>query len=106
MKTKFILLSLLLITSVFVKTQNGKIISRQIFELSNYDILMNRIAVNENGKRVYKKEYEYLNTVTLEGIFYESDGLKVKAYLVTPKGSVKGGYPSIIYNRGGNRDFG
>lgn len=66
MKTKFILLSLLLITSVFVKAQNGKIISRQIFELSNYDILMNRIAVNENGKRVYKKEYEYLNTVTLE----------------------------------------
>ena len=103
---KFLLIFLLLITSFIAHAQNGKIISRQDFELAKYDTLMQRIAVTENGKSVYKKAYEYLNTVTLEEIFYESDGLKVKAYLVTPKGSVKDGYPAIIYNRGGNREFG
>ena len=37
-------------------------------------------------------------------ITYLSDGLKVKGFLVVPK---KGGYyPCIIYNRGGNRDYG
>ena len=105
MKNK-ILLIILAISSFSSQAQNGNIISRQAFELTNYATLMNRIAVNENGKWAYKKEYEYLNTVILEEIFYESDGLKVKAYLVTPKKSVIGGYPSIIYNRGGNRDFG
>ena len=106
MKTKILLLFSILFISVFAQAQNGKIISRQVYELTKYDTLMNRIAINENGRWAYKQEYEYLSTVTLEEIFYESDGLKVKAYLVTPKGSVKGGYPSIIYNRGGNRDFG
>lgn len=106
MRIKILLLSFFLIIPFFTQAQNGKIISRQAFELAKFDTLMNRIAVNENGKWVYKKQYEYLSTVTLEEIFYESDGLKVKAYLVTPTGSVKGGNPSIIYNRGGNRDFG
>ena len=106
MKNKIVLLFLFLITAVFSQAQNGKIISRQAFELTNYDTLMNRIATKENGSWVYKTGFEYLNQVNLDEIFYESDGLKVKAYLVTPKESIKGGYPSIIYNRGGNRDFG
>jgi len=103
---KQILIFFLLIISLNVQAQNGKIISRHDFELTKYDTLMNRIATRDNGEWVYKKEYEYLNNVVLEEIFYESDGLKVKAYLVTPKGTVKDGYPSIIYNRGGNREFG
>ena len=103
---KKIVVFLLLISTSIVQAQNGNIISRQDFELTKYDTLMNRIATRDNGGWVYKKEYEYLNKVILEEIFYESDGLKVKAYLVTPKDKVKDGYPSIIYNRGGNREFG
>ena len=90
MKNKIVLLFLFLITAVFSQAQNGKIISRQAFELTNYDTLMNRIATKENGSWIYKTDYEYLNQVKLEEIFYESDGLKVKAYLVTPKESIKG----------------
>ena len=79
MNNKILLFSFLLIASLFAQAQNGKIISRKAFELTNYDTLMNRIAVNEYGKWAYKKQYEYLNTVSLEEILYESDGLKAKA---------------------------
>lgn len=106
MSSKILVLALFLIGPLFTRAQNGKIISRQPYELSQYDTLMQRVAIKKKGKWVYKKEYAYLNTVSMEEIFYESDGLKVKAYLVTPKKSVEGGVPSIIYNRGGNREFG
>ncbi len=43
------------------------------------------------------------STVTY-GFTYNSDGLKIKGYYSAPKGS--GNYPVVIYNRGGNRDFG
>jgi len=106
MNKKFLFFVLLLFGPLFTNAQNGRIISRQPFELSKYDTLMQRITEPKGGQWVYKKEYDYLNAVTMEGIFYESDGLKVKAYLVTPKESVEGGNPAIIYNRGGNREFG
>jgi dipeptidyl aminopeptidase/acylaminoacyl peptidase len=37
--------------------------------------------------------------------FYESDGVKVKGYMAYPKDTSKK-LPVIIYNRGGNREFG
>jgi len=37
-------------------------------------------------------------------IRYQSDGLEITGYLTKPKDLKK--YPTIIYNRGGNRDFG
>ncbi|WP_165731615.1 S9 family peptidase [Polaribacter sp. 20A6] len=37
-------------------------------------------------------------------IRYKSDGLEITGYLTKPKDLQK--YPTIIYNRGGNRDFG
>jgi len=37
-------------------------------------------------------------------IFYDSDGLKVRGYLVRP--AQEGEFPLLIFNRGGNRDFG
>ena len=46
-------------------------------------------------------------TIELSRITYESDGLAVRGYLVVPK-AVKDGekLPCVIYNRGGNREFG
>ena len=41
----------------------------------------------------------------LFSITYLSDGLRVKGYLALPR-SAQGALPSVIYNRGGNRDFG
>lgn len=45
-----------------------------------------------------------LEGVELSAITYLSDGLKVKGYLAVPQGDDK--LPCVIFNRGGNREFG
>ncbi len=52
----------------------------------------------------YKKRFSYIDSIDVSQITYSSDGLKVTGLLVQPKKDGK--YPCIIYNRGGNRDFG
>lgn len=42
--------------------------------------------------------------VVVEGITYVSEGLRVKGYLARP--ATGSGLPCVIFNRGGNRDFG
>lgn len=49
------------------------------------------------------QEEPYVKTIKASKISYLSDGLIVKGYLVEP--ILKGNYPCIIYNRGGNREF-
>lgn len=44
------------------------------------------------------------DSIEVFAITYLSDGLKVNGFMVCPK--AKGVYPAVIYNRGGNRDFG
>ncbi|MBI4090201.1 MAG: prolyl oligopeptidase family serine peptidase [Candidatus Kerfeldbacteria bacterium] len=46
----------------------------------------------------------YADDIRVESITYLSDGLRVKGFLAYPK--KRGQYPCIIYNRGGNREFG
>ena len=45
-----------------------------------------------------------VQTLRMEAITYVSDGLKVKGMIALPNGS--GPFPAIIFNRGGNREFG
>jgi dipeptidyl aminopeptidase/acylaminoacyl peptidase len=45
-----------------------------------------------------------LDQVEIKAITYLSDGLKVKGYLAVPKKGDK--LPCVIFNRGGNREFG
>jgi dipeptidyl aminopeptidase/acylaminoacyl peptidase len=56
------------------------------------------------GAIQWKPYYKYLDAINIYNITYLSDGLKVKGYLIKPK--KEGNYPCIIYNRGGNREFG
>lgn len=49
-------------------------------------------------------KFKPLKNTTHYSIAYKSDGLIVTGSMVTPK--KKGKYPCIIFNRGGNRDFG
>ncbi len=42
--------------------------------------------------------------VELQSITYMSDGLRVKGYIAFPKSA--GPHPCVVYNRGGNREFG
>ncbi len=46
----------------------------------------------------------HLDQVTMDEITYVSDGLRVKGHLVVPK--TPGPHPCLVYNRGGNREFG
>lgn len=85
-------------------SQDGKIVQREVLEISSFKEIK-RVIFEENGESSQLKEpYQYLNNVMIEKIVYLSDGLKVVGYLVTPK--QEGKYPGIIYNRGGNKEFG
>jgi dipeptidyl aminopeptidase/acylaminoacyl peptidase len=60
--------------------------------------LLARLVAQEPGFR------ERLAHIELFELIYASDGLRVKGLLAQPRGA--GPYPCLIYNRGGNRDFG
>jgi len=97
---KLLILFIAFCVNATVFSQNGTIVNRQKFNWQDNARLAQRIS----DKGVLKPKYHYLNDVTIEKITYLSDGLKVKGYLVTP--NKKGHYPCIIYNRGGNKEFG
>ncbi len=91
---------LVLLISFNLNAQNGKIIDRQEYDWKK-DVAISNI-VFKDGK--LQEKFQYLNGVTIEKITYESDGLKIKGYLVQPKNKKK--YPCVVYNRGGNKEFG
>ncbi len=63
-----------------------------------------KLVENQEGQKQWKDEFKYLDSIEVYGIEYLSDGLKIRGLMVKPKG--EGSYPCIIYNRGGNREFG
>ena len=83
---------------IYVRTysQNGKIIQLEPYVLQDSSISkMERYVPNMKA---------LASSVDFFKITYLSDGLLVKGYLSLPKQAGK--YPSIIFNRGGNREFG
>jgi dipeptidyl aminopeptidase/acylaminoacyl peptidase len=50
------------------------------------------------------EENNHLDLVNIDEIVYISDGLRVAGHIITPK--TPGPHPCLIYNRGGNREFG
>lgn len=76
-------------------SQNGKLLNKEGVTL--HDTLKQRLSKAPNFESIQKE-------TELFKITYESDGLKINGYLAKPK--TDGSYPVIIYNRGGNRDFG
>ena len=97
---KILNLFLVLFIGLPLFSQNGKIIKQEVFRWENYKYIVDKIT--DNGK--LKEKYKYLNNIDIKKITYESDGLKVKGYIAIPKKKDK--YPCIIYNRGGNKEFG
>jgi len=63
-----------------------------------------RLVEDINEKNIWKSKYKYLDNIEVYSITYMSDGLRVEGLMAKPK--EEGNYPCIIYNRGGNRDFG
>lgn len=80
-------------------SQESLIIEEQKINWQDYPHLY-----SDNTKSTFKNKLHFLENIDMHEITYLSDGLKIQAFAAIPK---KGGkYPVIIYNRGGNRDFG
>jgi dipeptidyl aminopeptidase/acylaminoacyl peptidase len=95
MKTVNSLLPLLLV-SILVQGQDGKILSKQPISLHD--------TIYARADKISSSFGLELKKINFYRISYLSDGLKVTGFLAEPKGNGK--YPCIISNRGGNREFG
>ncbi len=96
------LIGIVLLLSTISFSQNGSIISEKNWNIKNFDTIYQRVT-QKSG--TFLPQYSYLTKVTTKTFFYTSDGLKVKGYMAYPKDTSQT-YPVIIYNRGGNREFG
>jgi dipeptidyl aminopeptidase/acylaminoacyl peptidase len=79
-----------------VSAQDGKLVDSAVVTLKDEDV--KKLETAQPGVR------DVLDRIDIKAITYLSDGLKVKGYLVVPKKGDR--FPCVIYNRGGNRDFG
>ncbi len=108
MRTLIIILSL--IWSFNSHAQNdGNVVDKKIFNPFEYHDLADRISDIVKGERILKPQYSYLDDVLIHEITYLSDGLKVKGYTANKKMDKTQPdqyHPCVIYNRGGNKDFG
>src|SRR5687768_11513914 len=79
-----------------VNSQNGKIIDLKPYVFTDGAI--------EKMEKTFPNTKTVIKNVDFFKIIYLSDGLKVTGYMSVPKSAGK--YPSVIFNRGGNRDLG
>jgi len=75
--------------------ENGQLISRKPMTIPTE-------LLDTDGSPLEK--VAHLDLVDIEDIVYISDGLRVAGHIITPK--TPGPHPCVIYNRGGNREFG
>ncbi len=81
---------------------DGDLLARQPVALDAAVLLED---IDDERKEGLRARLEELGPgVELSRITYESDGLKVRGYLATPMAGDK--LPCVIFNRGGNREFG
>ncbi|WP_082316489.1 S9 family peptidase [Mangrovimonas sp. ST2L15] len=97
------LIFLLILTTCQAQETNLLLKQNLISDFSQTPIY-SRLTENINGKTEWKEAFKYIDSIDIYSITYLSDGLKVNGLLVKPK--KQGNYPCVIYNRGGNRDFG
>jgi len=79
--------------------QNGKLLLKRLVDISKTPIWERISQDNE-----LHSDFEHLKRLDFYFITYESDNQKVRGLLIEPKKDGK--YPVVIFNRGGNRDFG
>ncbi|BDS15049.1 alpha/beta hydrolase family protein [Aureispira anguillae] len=96
---KSLLLIALSLSVHFLYAQKSLIISQNKVDWKKYPKLYKDFDNNQ-----FIDLFSFLEEVEVEEITYRSNDLKIEAYVAMPKKAGK--YPVIIYNRGGNRDFG
>ncbi len=93
------LILLFIIINFSCGAQESIIIHKKKVDWQDYERLY------ENFKeRKFSDKFHFLENVDMYEITYLSDGLKIQSFAAMPKKKEK--HPVIIYNRGGNRDFG
>ncbi|WP_378182205.1 alpha/beta hydrolase family protein [Aquimarina sp. SS2-1] len=80
-------------------SQESVIVEKNEINLEDYPKLY-----TDSNKTTFTNKFHFLKNVTVYEITYLSDGLKIQSFAAVPK--KEGKHPVIIYNRGGNRDFG
>ena len=80
--------------------QENLIVDKTKINWNEYDGLY-----QDSTKTKFIEKFHFLENIDLYEITYLSDGFKIESYAAIPK-NVEGKIPVIIYNRGGNRDFG
>ncbi len=101
-----ILILFFALNNLFITSSSSQRIlteTKLISDFSHTPIYENLID-RSNDSIQWKKEFAYLDSIDIQAISYLSDGLKINGFVIKPK--KEGHYPCIIYNRGGNRDFG
>lgn len=63
-------------------------------------------AVPEPAYAKISNDYAALTDIAVSRIVYSSDGLKIVGVMALPKEIKKGQHPVLIYNRGGNGEYG
>jgi len=96
MTNKIYTLLLFILLALHANSQDGRILKQTPYFLADSSIKMLEQTIPNISS--------IINTVDFFSIIYLSSGLKINGYLATPKKSGK--YPCVIFNRGGNRDFG
>ncbi|OIQ30859.1 MAG: hypothetical protein BM564_01210 [Bacteroidetes bacterium MedPE-SWsnd-G2] len=102
---KHILAILLVLITLTTHAQDSNLLIKKelITDWQNYPIYPHLID-SSSPKKQWKPEYRYLDSIEVYSITYRSDGFKINGFMAKPKKA--GNYPCVIYNRGGNRDFG
>jgi len=97
MKQLIVIILTIVITSC--NAQEPIIIAKTKIDWKNYSGLF-----QDSLKIKFTDKFSFLENVDMYEITYLSDGLKIESFAAIPK--KEGKHPVIIYNRGGNRDFG
>lgn len=97
------ILFLFVFTIQFARAQSPNFIEKKLEDLASYSDY-SRFIEEVNGESRLKEEYRFLDKINVYSVTYLSDGLKVKGFMAEPKAAGK--YPAIIFNRGGNQEFG
>ncbi len=102
MKAYAIAIVILLFTQSPLCAADGDLLAQEPVAL-DAGVLLEGVDESRRDRLTTSLE-ELRETIELSRITYESDGLKVRGYLAMPKSGES--LPCVIYNRGGNREFG
>lgn len=93
------ILVLVVLLNLSCTAQESLIVEKQRINWEDYEGLYENYE-----EKKFSEKFHFLDNVDVYEITYLSDGLKIQSFAAIPK--KEGKHPVIIYNRGGNRDFG